>query len=517
MTDTVTSTTLNGSRGTTSWLPIFTPGSASSLHLQLYQSIRDGILQGRLSAGSRLPSSRALQRDLGVSRNTVLAAIEQLVAEGYLVARRGSGVYVAATLPDELLSPGPAPPGQEGQGLSAPPVTAVDDGLVRFPAGPSPLRPFNFWVAALDHFPIRTWSRIMKRHLLRPNRALMAYGLAGGFRPLREVIAAYLASSRAVNCDARQVVITAGAQQGLTLISRVLLGAGDRVVVEDPVYMGALMALRWAGAEIIPVPVDQQGLDVDALHRLGTGASLVFVTPSRQFPLGMTMSVSRRLALLDWAKVAGAWIVEDDYDSEYRFAGRPIASLQGMDSNGRVIYMGTFSKVLFPALRLGYLVLPPALVDVVASARAWSDWHSPTLEQAVLTDFFAEGHFGRHLRRMRALYAHRHAVLISAARKHLTGLIEVQPSTGGMFTVGWLPDGSDAAVAAQIASEHGITADPLEEYASTRRKLPPGLLLGFAGFDDGSLESGVRQLAVALTDLPSGHAGAPLGNVSIEP
>jgi GntR family transcriptional regulator/MocR family aminotransferase len=488
---------LGRSTGTTFWLATFKSGSKLPLHRQLYQSIRDGILQGRLREGSRLPSSRTLQRDLGISRNTVLSALEQLVAEGYLVGRRGAGIFVAATLPDELLNV-PRPSRPRRAKVSAASGTAVAGELVRFPAGPSPLRPFNFWMAALDDFPIRTWSRLMKRHLTLPDRSLMAYGRAGGLRKLREAIAAHLASSRAVDCDAHQVVITAGAQQGLSLVARVLLRVGDRVVVEDPVYMGAMMALRWAGAEVIPVPVDRDGLDVEAASRLGAGARLAFVTPSRQFPLGMTMSVSRRLALLEWARGARAWILEDDYDSEYRFAGRPIASLHGMDSSGRVIYMGTFSKVLFPALRLGYLVLPPDLVDVFAAARAWSDWHSPTLEQAVLADFYAEGHFGRHLRRMRALYAHRHAVLLTFAGRHLAGLIDVQPTTGGMFTVGWLPEGTDAVAAARMASEQGVTAEPLETYAAAHRKLPPGLLLGFAGFSDSAIEGAVRQLAAAL-------------------
>ncbi len=515
MTDTVASTTLDRSPGTTFWLATFKPGSRLPLHRQLYQSIRDGILQGTLSVGSRLPSSRALQRDLGVSRNTVLSALEQLVAEGYLVGRRGSGVFVAATLPDELLNARPGPSGRHKRSASAPSDTAVADELVRLPAGPSLLEPFNFWIAsrsdrsnrplgveaALDHFPIGMWARLMKRHLTRPDRALMAYGQAGGFRPLREAIAAHLATSRAVNCEPRQVLITAGAQQALTLVARMLLESGDRVIVEDPVYMGALMAFRWAGAQVIYVPVDREGLDVKAAARLGVGARLAFVTPSRQFPLGMAMSVSRRLALLEWAKLAGAWILEDDYDSEYRFAGRPIASLQGMDTAGRVIYMGTFSKVLFPSLRLGYLVLPPGLVDVFGAARAWSDWHSPTLEQMVLADFFSEGHFGRHLRRMRALYAHRHAALLIAARKHLTGLLDVQPTTGGMFTIGWLQEGMNAEAVARTASEQGVTADPMQAYASISRHLPPGLLLGFAGFDDAAIERGAQRLASVLRKL----------------
>jgi GntR family transcriptional regulator/MocR family aminotransferase len=505
MTDTMARANLGKSIGTTSWLTTFTADAKLPLHRQLYESIRDGILKGRLTKGSQVPSSRILMKDLGVSRNTVLSALEQLVSEGYLTARRGSGLFVSATLPEDLINAPQSQRGGEVQGLSVP-FTSVADELVRFPEGPSPLQPFNFWLPPLERFPIRTWSRLMRKHLVGPDRSLMAYGRAGGFRPLREAIATHLANSRALDCDAGQVVITAGAQQGLTLVARVLLRAGDRVVVEDPVYMGAVMALRWAGAEVIPVPVDREGLDVEAATQLGAGARLAFVTPSRQFPLGMTMSVSRRLALLEWARVTGAWILEDDYDSEYRFSGRPVASLQGMDSSGRVIYMGTFSKVLFPSLRLGYLVLPRALVDVFAAARAWSDWHSPTLEQAVLADFFSEGHFVRHLRRMRSLYAHRHAVLLAAARRHLAGLLDVQPTTGGMFTVGWLPSGTDAVAAARIASEQGVTADPLQAYAAARRQLPPGLLLGFAAFDDAAIERGVQQLAAALRGSLSGPA-----------
>ena len=487
--------------GTTSWLAELDGTSPEPLHRQLYASLREGILDGRLAPGSRLPSSRTLQAELGVARNTVLAAFDQLLAEGYLVGRLGSGTYVARILPEELMTAGqgrrhgqpgarsPAHLSRAGRAALSIPVTG----------DPSGTGAFVFWLPAVDRFPFATWSRLTARRWDRPAPGLLDYGDAAGYGPLRASIAAHLNTARALSCSPDQIVITGGAQHALSLLARLLVDPGEEVWLEDPGYLGARTAFVAAGASIVPVPVDHDGLDVSEGRHRAPAARLAYVTPSHQFPLGVTMSLGRRLALLEWAAQERRWIVEDDYDSEFRFAGRPLGSLQGMDQAGRVIYLGTFSKVLFPSLRLGYVVLPVELVKPFVALRTWDDHHSPTMDQAVLADFIAEGHFARHLRRMRALYEHRQEVLLGAGEAHLGSLLEVQPGTGGMHTVAWLPEGSDERAAAAAARSHGVAAAPLGAYASGG-SIRPGFVLGYAGFDDAEIENAAKRLAAALRE-----------------
>lgn len=359
--------------------------SAAPLHRQLYEGLREAILSGRLSAGALLPSTRELAAGLGVSRNTATSAYAQLLAEGYLEGRVGSGTYVARSLPDDLLrarsGPGGEPGGagaevalsRRGRLLAATPTTTARD------AGPA--RAFRPGIPALDAFPFGLWRRLESRFWRRPPPGLLGYGDPAGYGPLRAGISAYLRAARAVRCSPEQVIVVSGSQQALDLAARVLLDPGDAAWVEEPGYAGARAALLGAGARLVPVPVDEEGLDVAAGARLGPDARLVHVTPSHQYPLGATMSLARRLELLGWARRSGAWVLEDDYDSEYRYAGRPLEALQGLDAEGRVIYVGTFSKVLFPSLRLGYLVLPPDLVDAFAAARELTDRHPPGPDQ----------------------------------------------------------------------------------------------------------------------------------------
>jgi GntR family transcriptional regulator/MocR family aminotransferase len=303
-----------------------------------------------------------------------------------------------------------------------------------------------------------------------------------------------LRDARAVHCDAQQVLIVSGSQQALDLAARLLLDEGDAVWMEDPCYLGARGALAGAGAHLMPVPVDAEGLDVAAGVARAPHARLAYVTPSHQYPLGVTMSLARRLALLDWAARARAWVLEDDYDSEFRYAGRPLASLQGLDRAARVCYIGTFSKVMFPALRLGYLVVPPGMVDAFATARALVDRHAPTVEQAALADFMSEGHFVRHIRRMRTLYAERQAVLVEAAHSWLAGAVAVAPAEAGMHLVGWLPEGmSDTTVAARAAAR-GLEVPALSRYASAGL-LRGGVLLGYTALDASQIRAGVQRLA----------------------
>ena len=476
------------------------PSAGGPLHRQLYDALRGAVLSGHLAPGTRLASTRAMAQELGVSRNTVMAAFDQLLAEGYLEGRVGAGTFVTRMLPDDALRArraAPLPPAisardrgvsERGRALMATQVTQTRVGIPRA---------FRPGMPAFDAFPLEEWARYVSRRWRTPSPELLGYGDAAGYGPLRQAIAQHLAVARGVRCDAGQVVIVAGSQQALDLAARVLLDPGDAVWIEDPGYMGARAALAAAGAHIVPVPVDREGLDVSAGVARRADAAMVYVSPSHQFPLGVTMSLSRRLALLEWARTAGAWVLEDDYDSEYRYAGRPLAALQGLDSDGRVIYLGTFSKVMLPSLRLGYLVLPPDLVDAFVAARSVADRHSPTVEQAALADFIEDGQLERHIRRMRMLYAGRQAVLIDAAKRELGGLLDLTPSDAGMHLVGWLPDGVDDRAASARAAENGVEAPALSNYyidAADRA----GLLLGYAAVPAKAARAAVRRLAAAL-------------------
>ena len=325
---------------------------------------------------------------------------------------------------------------------------------------------------------------------------MLGYGDPAGYRPLREAIAAYLGAARAVRCTADQVIIVAGSQQGLDIAARLLLDPGDAAWVEEPGYTGAKGALSAAGARLVPVPVGPEGLEVAAGIAACPTARLAYVSPSHQYPLGVTLSLAQRLALLDWADHAQAWILEDDYDSEYRYTSRPLAALQGLDRAERVLYIGTFSKVLFPALRLGYVVVPPDLVSPFVAARAVADRHSPSIEQAVVADFIREGHFARHIRRMRALYAERQAILLDAAHQTFGDRLSIPSAEAGMHLVAWLPDGADAATIAIRAEALGVVVQPLSAYTTTPLARQ-GLLLGYAAFPTEEIRAGMRQLARA--------------------
>jgi GntR family transcriptional regulator/MocR family aminotransferase len=332
--------------------------------------------------------------------------------------------------------------------------------------------------------------------------------------PLRRAIAAYLTAARAVHCNAEHILIVSGAQQALDLASRVLVDPEDSVWIEDPGYPGVHAAFRAAGAQLIPVPVDEEGLNVQAGIARAANARLVYVTPSHQFPLGWTMTLARRLELLNWSQRARAWIIEDDYDSEYRYTSRPIPALQGLAAQKQVIYVGTFSKVLFPSLRLGYLVLPSALVDVFTAARTGAAGYPPLIEQAVLTEFITEGHFGRHIRRMRTFYEERRAVLLDEARHELAGLLEVQVSDAGLHAIGWLPQGADDRLVAKLAAAEGVDAAPLSDFYRGEGKRS-GLMLGFAAFNATDLRSGARKLARALRTMKRGRGLPPQNSAAI--
>jgi GntR family transcriptional regulator/MocR family aminotransferase len=484
------------------------------LRRQLYEGLRDLLLDGRIEPGAQLPATRVLARELGVSRTMVVQVFEQLMAEGYLTGQVGAGTFVSRSLPDDLLSVRrqkrqeplqvvvPQASQSSGRQLSGrgaviimaskPVVSARDEGKPRA---------FRTGVPALDAFPWSIWRRVTSESFRHLPLDLFHYSDPAGYAPLREAIAGYLGLSRGVRCTAQQVIIVSGSQQALDLIARILLDPGDSAWVEEPGYMGARAALIGAGARVVPVPVDDEGLDVVSGATAAPHARLVYVTPSHQYPLGVTMSINRRLAMLEWAHQHGAWIVEDDYDSEYRYSGYPIPAVQGLDLHNRVIYVGTFSKVLFPGLRLGYLVVPEDLGDPFTAARSISDRQPPALEQVVVARFIEQGHFMRHVRRMRQLYAERQEYLLELGRRELAGLLELAPGEAGMHMVGWLPRGTDDRAASRSALANGVEVRPLSAYAYGQNSDTfdrPGLVLGYSGVSCEELAEGVRRLAASL-------------------
>jgi GntR family transcriptional regulator / MocR family aminotransferase len=458
----------------------------TALSQWLYEELRRAVLDRRLAPGTRLPATRDFALQYGVSRGTVVTVFEQLQAEGYLVGKAGVGTKVNELLPKNAL----------GKMDSQPRIQKLPAVMQGLPTS-HPARPFRPYEPALREFPTDIWARVTGRRLRRASSSLLAGGDPRGYAPLREVIAAYLGSSRGVNCSADSVVILSGAQQGLDLLARILTKPGDSIWMEDPGYFGATIAFRNAGARIISVPVDEFGLVVAHGKESCHPAKAVYVTPAHQCPLGMTMSFERRLALLEWAHNWGAFIIEDDYDSEYRFEGRPVPALQGLDKSGSVIFLGSFSKVLFPSLRLGYAVLPPPLMDPVLALRVGVDICSSTLHQAVLCDFMVEGHFGRHIRRMREMYAGRLAALQDEARRYLGGLLDISTIQAGLSAAGFLRNGMTSRQAERVAVAHGIEVLGLDRFELSARSVA-GLLVGFAAFTEREIRRGVVTLAAAL-------------------
>ena len=491
------------------------------LHHQVYADIRDAILSGRIAARSQLPSTRLLASELRISRTTVSLAFDQLRAEGFLEARERGGTFVAATIPDRVLSAGPHPPSRpSAQGRVAArsrPVSSVAAPSRRGAALASLTTPamlhsglqpraFRTGVPALDAFPHAVWGQMAARLWRRAPRALLAYGVPNGYEPLRRAIADYLEVSRGARCTHEQVIIVGGSQEALYLAAQLLIEAGDTAWIENPGYQGARNALAAAGARIIGIPLDGEGLDLAQGLRLAPNARIAYITPSHQYPLGVTMTIGRRLAVLEWARQAGAWILEDDYDSEFRYTSRPLPSLQGLDAGkgdreARVIYVGSFSKTLFPSLRIGFLVVPSALVDAFAAARAVIDRQSPTVDQAVLAEFIVEGHFMRHLRRMRALYAERQTALLRGIREGpLIEHVETGPSDAGMHLIGWLRHHRDDTRASTCALDAGIEAQPLSAMALGAVSRG-ALLLGYAAFPPPTLIRSSEKLGIALRSM----------------
>jgi GntR family transcriptional regulator/MocR family aminotransferase len=463
----------------------------------LYTVLRAEILGGNLRPGTRLPATRDLAKQYGLSRGTIINAFEQLKSEGYVEGAIGSGTYVSKILPEAWLHVA----SEERARVALPQSRSVrfsDFGkrAQLFPGYENrPIRAFRPNLPALDLFPAELWAQISARCWRRVSANLLMGCEPLGYLPLREAVAEYLSTSRGVKCLAEQVAIVSGVQEALDLTARLLLNPGDRVCMESPGYTGAARVFQAFGATICNAGLDADGVRVAQLPR--RGARLVYVTPGHQFPLGTAMSLGRRLQLLEWARNTGALIFEDDYDSEYRYAGRPIPALQGLDQMGTVLYAGSFSKVLFPSLRLGYLVAPAHLLHHLEAIKSLTNRHAPLLDQAVLTEFITAGHFGRHIRRMREIYATRRSVLLEEARVKLAGLLEISGVEAGLQTAAWLCGGLDGESVAAGAARRGVEVIPLSRYG--RGILArEGLQLGFAAVNEREIKRGVENLARAI-------------------
>jgi GntR family transcriptional regulator / MocR family aminotransferase len=468
------------------------------LHQQLYNELRQAILSGRLQCTQRMPSSRTLAKALAISRTTVLLSYEQLISEGYLRTVPASGTFVACELPDQLLQ---SPVLQPVASTPQSPIELSSYGAtlatVELPELPDPGIVIHFdhcGKPALDEFPIHVWKRLFSRACSLGANMLDYPFDPLGYKPLREAISRYLLQSRAVQCNPDQVIVVSGSQQALDLLARLLLNRGDRIAVEDPGYVEARHVFQAQGAEVVSVPVDEAGIVIEVLSTSAPPVKLVYVTPSHQYPTAVVLSLARRLALLAWAQESGAMILEDDYDSEFRYDERPIPALQGLTVSNSVIYIGTFSKVLFPSLRIGYIVVPQQLAPVLGRAKWLSDRQSPLLEQRALADFINEGHLESHVRRMRMLYAQRRQTLAQAINQQLGNQATIMGDNAGLnMMVQFHTHLSDEEITDRAIQRgvqmHSIQRDCIK--ADSRGKF----LLGYASLTPEKIEEGVSRLA----------------------
>jgi GntR family transcriptional regulator/MocR family aminotransferase len=473
--------------------------AAEPVYRQVLRLMQQAILTGQLPPGAKLPSSRTLAGDLGIARNTVLHVYDQLTAEGYVISTTGSGTYVADTRPDSAAVGGrktattvaaqvpasvadvtdlaalPQPPKRERRGLSARGSRLIDKAGVSLKQWGA----FMPGVPDVAEFPARTWSRLQARLWKEANPDLLTYAPGGGYRPLRRALSDYLRVARSVNCTPDQIIITTGIHQSIDLAVRLLTDVGDRAWVEEPCYWGARSVLESSGLTLVPVPVDEEGLNPRE-QDLQDPPRLALVTPSHQYPLGMVMSLARRRTLLEYARQHGVWIIEDDYDSEFRYGSRPLASLQGLDDAGQVIYVGSLGKMLFPGLRIGYMIAPEHMVDTFRTGVAELYREGQLMQQAVLTEFIMDGHLTSHVRRMRALYGERRQILIDAITAQFGDALPVMGDEAGLHLVLGLPDHANDREVVAAAYDAGVIVRPLTSYYSGEGPMRRGLLLGYA-------------------------------------
>jgi GntR family transcriptional regulator/MocR family aminotransferase len=470
--------------------------SKVSLSVQVYNLFRDLILSQRLRPGNRLPATRNLAIELGISRTIITQGFEQLIMEGYVVGKPGSGTYVAYEIPDNLIAANlngrekfqKNPPNHKSVELSI-----KDQVLVRN-SEREEIIPFLNGTPAMDFFPYKIWFQVAKQEIKQLKKYHLGYEDASGYMPLRQEIANYLRLARAVKCEANQIIIVNGAQQGLNIAVQCLLSKRDLAWMEDPGYHGAKFAFSQNGVKICPVPIEQDGLNINyGIDKYGK-AKLAYVTPSHQYPLGGTMSLTKRFQLLKWAAKNKMWILEDDYDSELRYNGRPLSSLQGLDNTGRVIYIGTFSKILFPGLRLAYLVLPnEEMVNKFKKVKAMVDRQSPILDQLLLTKFMKDGHFLRHIRKMRLLYSQRKDILCDLINDELGNYLEIVPTDAGMNLRVKFKNKIDIQIFRNECANHKLTVSIISDY-TLKHFGENSFLLGFSAFSKYKLKEGVIKL-----------------------
>ncbi|CAM3276943.1 PLP-dependent aminotransferase family protein [Pseudomonas plecoglossicida] len=478
---------------------------------QLYEVLRARVLDGRLGSGTRLPATRDLAATLALSRNSVVRAYDQLYAEGYIESRVGDGTYVSrqAKLSTQLstglslgLSTGlPTSSSENTEDLSSNPLSS--EPLQRLKSNHLPLprsgapRAFRVGIPAFDLFPFDVWAKLQAAFWRNPDPARLGYGDPAGERGLRELIAAYLRRSRGLSCTADQIVITSGAQQAISLCAQLLVQPGDRVAVENPGYRAAGHTFAVTGGKVTGIPVDEEGMDCSRLEQL-QDCRLAYVTPAHQYPTGVTMSLARRLALLAWAERSDGWIIEDDYDGEYRYSGAPLAPLAALDRQGRVLYVGTFGKIAFPALRLGYLVLPARLVQAFSQGRALAMRHSEVGTQCVMAEFMAQGHFQRHIRRMRRAALSRRNVLKAGWPGEIPGLGEMPAVAAGLHVKVDVDNFAREQALVAKAEEVGVEVNPLSSYWLEDSEVPvdkrAGLVLGFAAVPEGEIAEALMRL-----------------------
>ena len=467
------------------------------LHRQIYDKLRDAVLSRRLPAGSRLPSTRSFAKGLDVSRNTVAAAFDQLIAEGYLVGKRGAGTFVEENISDEILkirNKQEILKNDRGGNIS------VSDRAKRiilnqydFPFATNKSKAFGLCFGVEDAISADVWKRLLSNNLKRNKHLLFQYGESVGYLPLRSAISEWLRETRGIDCSASQIIIISGSQQGIDLTSRVLFDRGERVWIEDPNYPGTYDSLSAAGAEVVPVPLDGDGINLKTGADMSQIPKAVYVTPSSHFPLGQIMSLNRRLEILEWAERENVWIVEDDEGSEFRYTGSPFMALKGLDTTDRVIYLGTFTRLLFTSLRLGFLVVPKALSGYFRRAISVTTSHPSIMEQAALSEFIREGYLSRHIRRIRAVCSERKQILVRLINAKLNEFIEIKNVDAGMNLIGTLKNGLKDIEIAEAAFARGINVSPLSGFC-VKVKLPDSLLFGFTSLDEKEMKRGVLGL-----------------------
>ncbi|PVX70795.1 GntR family transcriptional regulator [Paraburkholderia unamae] len=487
--------------------------SAEPAYRQLLQLMQQAILTGRLAPGSKLPSSRTLAGDLGVARNTVLHVYDQLSAEGYVISTTGSGTYVADTRPDTAAVSRASPESANAAGEDSADSGNNEEGTV-CPRGDMSTRgqrlideagvsakqwgAFMPGVPDVAEFPARTWSRLQARLWKSANHGLLTYAPGGGYRPLRRALSDYLRVARSVRCTPDQIIITTGIHQSIDLAVRLLADVGDRAWVEEPCYWGARSVLQSSGLKLAPIPVDDEGLNPRE-QDLRDPPRIALVTPSHQYPLGMVMSLARRRTLLEYARQHKVWIVEDDYDSEFRYGSRPLASLQGLDDSDRVIYVGSLGKLLFPGLRIGYMVVPERLAATFRTGVAELYREGQLMQQAVLAEFIMDGYLTSHVRRMRTLYGERRQLLIDAVTRHFGDALPVMGDEAGLHFVLGLPDSADDRAVTAAAYDAGVIVRPLAAYYSGRQDRK-GLLTGYACVPHEQIEPAFATLAQVIEE-----------------